>query len=340
MAGESIVIPISMVRSSLEGVLKAGHDVAPLLQNCGVSTDILEEPDGYLSVNMFARLNRDASILMKDELYGLLENPIPPGASRMMGMLMVHAKTIGDAMERFLEFNTLFKNSLEYDLVSKAGQTELVLRRRPGWKILNSFAIESSFAFPHRFLGWLANERILLNQLSFDYEPPKYVDEYRHMFYSAPCLFHQKKISLQFDSYYLSHPIVQTEASLKQYFRRLPLDLYLPLVAGGKTTLEVRARIHSILRDKEEIPAFDDVAVKMGCHPQALRRRLKGEGTHYSAIRNQIRRDLAMHLLGAGELSVADITYKVGYTEPSAFIRAFKGWTGLTPLNFREGYRS
>lgn len=329
-----------MVKSALEGVVKAGHDVAPLLENCGASPDVLEKPDAYLSVDKFVRLNRDASILMDDELYGLLENPIPLGASRMIGLLMVHAKTIGDAVQRFLEFNKLFKNSLEYDYFSKGGQVELTLRRRPGWKILNSFAIESSFAFPHRFLGWLANERILLNQVSFDYAPPEYADEYRQIFYCAPCLFNQKKISIKFDSYYLSHPVVQTEASLRQYFRRLPLDLYLPLEAGGKTTLEVRARIHSILRDTEEIPAFDDVAVKMGCHPQALRRRLKSEGTHYSAIRNQIRRDLAMHLLGTGEFSVADITHKVGYTEPSAFIRAFKGWTGLTPLNFREGYRS
>lgn len=340
MAGEPIVIPISMVKNSLEGVVKAGHDVAPLLETCGASPDVLEKRDAHLSVDKFALLNRYASMLMEDELYGLLENPIPLGAARIMGLLMVHAKTIGDALQRFLEFNTLFKNSLEYDFASRGKQVELTLRRRPGWKILNSFAIESSFAFPHRFLGWLANERILLNQVSFDYAPPEYADEYRQIFYCAPCLFNQKKISVQFDSYYLSHPIVQTEASLRQYFRRLPLELYLPLEAGGKTTLEVRAKIHSVLRDTEEVPAFDDVASKMGCHPQALRRRLKSEGTHYSAIRNQIRRDLAIHLLGIGELSVADITQRVGYTEPSAFIRAFKGWTGLTPLNFREGYRS
>ncbi len=340
MTRKEIVIPVSMARDSLAGVKEAGLDSAPLLEKSGISPEVMDRPDGYLSINQFARLNRQTSLAMKDELYGLLANPVPLGATHAMGLMMVHARTIGDALERFLEFNALFRNSLEYDRVSRGDRTELIIRRRPGWKVLNSFAIESSFAFPHRFLGWLANERILLNQVLFDYDPPDYAGDFRQIFYCAPCLFNQGKNSLQFDSYYLSHPIVQTESSLEQYFRRLPLDLYLPLEAGGETTLEVRGRVHEILRDTEEVPAFDDVAIGMGCHPQALRRRLKSEGTHYSAIRNQIRRDLAMHFLGIGELSVADIAYKVGYAEPSAFIRAFKGWTGLTPLSFRQGYHA
>jgi len=338
--GKTILIPMTMVMASLEGVAKAGVDIAPLLKNSGIPPALAKDLESHISVDQFARLNRNTRMLMNDEMYGLLARPIRVGTLQASSLNMVHARDIGEALDRFVSFNRLFDNSLTYELLSTGDQIELVIHRREGWKVLNSFAIVSSLAFPHRFLGWLANERILLNQVLLDYAPPVYADEYRQIFYGAPCLFNQQKTSIQFDRMYLNHPIVQTEASLEQYMGRLPLDNYLPLDAGGKTTVEVRNWVNKLLRDTEELPDFDEVAEKMECHPQALRRRLKVEGTHYSAIRTQIRRDLAMHLLGVGELSIAEIAYKAGYTEPSAFIRAFKSWTGLTPLHFRQGYRS
>lgn len=337
MAGRSILIPMTMVVHSLEGARSAGMDIDRLLAQCDITPTQLHQPNARVPVDQFARLNRHISSVMNDEMYGLLAKPVPLGATQVMSFNMVHAKTVGGAFKRFLEFNHLFENSLAYSLVAKGEQAELVLQRRPGWKILNSFAIESSLAFPHRFVGWLANERIVLNQVQLDYEPPAYSREYRQIFYGAPCLFRQQKICIQFDRGYLNHPIVQTEASLESYLRRLPMDNYLPLDACGKTTVDVRNRVNAIFRETGELPDFEDVADNMGCHPQALRRRLKTEGTHYRAIRTQIRRDIAMHHLGVGDLSVEDIAYKTGYTEPSAFIRAFKSWTGLTPLSFRNG---
>jgi len=64
---------------------------------------------------------------------------------------------------------------------------------------------------------------------------------------------------------------------------------------------------------------------------------MKKEGTSFHTIVAQVRRDIAIHHLGAGELSIENIAYKTGYTEPGSFIRAFKAWTGFTPLHFRKG---
>lgn len=340
MGTKPIAIPISMVRNSLDGAFANGLDVDRLLKACGVDPIVLNDPDASLSVSEFARLNVLTKEAMRDEAYGLLEKPVPVGATRVMTINMVHAKTLGGAFERFIEFNSILKNSFEYHMETSSGQTRFFIRRRKGWKVQNSFAIESCFAFPHRFIGWLANERILLSQMSFDYSPPIYVGDYRQIFYCAPCVFDQESSFMQFDSIYLSHPIVQSEASLEVYLRRMPLDNYLPLEAGGEATLAVRDKVSTKILNSEDLPDFDQLAEEMAFHPQALRRKLKSEGTHYSAIRVQARRDIATHLLGQGKLSVAEVGYRVGYTETSAFIRAFKGWTGLTPLKFRNGYRS
>ena len=84
-------------------------------------------------------------------------------------------------------------------------------------------------------------------------------------------------------------------------------------------------------------PELLQVAATLGLQPQTLGRQLRQEGNHFSTIKAQVRRDLAIYLLNETTLSIEEIAYRVSYTEPSAFIRAFKTWTGFTPLGFRKG---
>ena len=66
-------------------------------------------------------------------------------------------------------------------------------------------------------------------------------------------------------------------------------------------------------------------------------RRLAAEGTTFKEGKNQVRRDTALHFLGKQGLSIEEIAHRAGFSESSAFIRAFKGWTGTTPYTYRKG---
>jgi AraC-like DNA-binding protein len=70
--------------------------------------------------------------------------------------------------------------------------------------------------------------------------------------------------------------------------------------------------------------------------PATLRRRLRSEGQSFASIKEEIRSTLAQSLLRESDLSVADIACEVGFTEPSAFHRAFRKWTGASPAAFRR----
>ena len=69
--------------------------------------------------------------------------------------------------------------------------------------------------------------------------------------------------------------------------------------------------------------------------PSTVKRRLKDEGTSFNALREDVRRELATRYLDA-DMSIAEISFLLGFSEPSAFFRAFKRWTGLTPLEARR----
>jgi AraC-like DNA-binding protein len=85
------------------------------------------------------------------------------------------------------------------------------------------------------------------------------------------------------------------------------------------------------------MPELTDVAAQLELHPQTLRRRLAAEGSTFKQLKSDIRRDTALHFLGKRSLSVEEVAHRAGFSEASAFIRAFKGWTGLTPYAYRKG---
>ena len=332
-----ITISVPMLNQSLEGARAAGFDINRLLRKSDIEPDSLLEADIRIPLEKFVLLSRYVAGNMNDEYVGLLNKPVRLGSFHSMALSAVHAETIEQAFQRAITFNNLFENSRYLAMNTKVNQTEFSITRYADSSVLNNFATEFMLATHHRFIGWLANQRIILNQVKLDYPEPIHNSEYQFIFYGAPVLFDQKSISISFDSSYLKLNIVKTEAEVENYVRRAPMDLYLPVHAGGKVTSKVRNRVQSIFTSTESAPVLDDIANELQLHPQTLRRHLKKEGSSFHNITAQVRRDIAIHHLGSTELSIESIALKTGYTEPSAFIRAFKAWTGFTPLIFRKG---
>jgi len=84
-----------------------------------------------------------------------------------------------------------------------------------------------------------------------------------------------------------------------------------------------------------EWPRLEDIAKDFHVAPTTLRRRLISEGTSFQGIKDELRRDAAIHHLCSSALSVADIGSLLGFQEPSAFHRAFKKWCGVQPGEYR-----
>jgi len=329
-----------MIKQTIEGAIKSGFDVHPLLKKSRIDPDVLDHPEARVPVQKFVRLSRYIAGMMKDEFFGLLDKPVRPGSFHFMALSAVMTTTIEQAFERAIAFNNLFENSLHLNLINHGKQTEFVITRYARQPVLNNFAIEYMLAVHHRFIGWLANQRIIINQVRLDYPEPIHNSEYQYIFYGTPVLFNQNSISIFFDSSYLKLNIVKSEAEVESYIRRAPMDLYLPVHAGGKVTSKVRNFVNSYFSTHEKSPELSLVASEMYLHSQTLRRKLKREGSSFHAITAQVRRDIAIHHLGGAELNIESIAFKTGYTEPGAFIRAFKTWTGFTPLTFRKGLSS
>ncbi len=98
-------------------------------------------------------------------------------------------------------------------------------------------------------------------------------------------------------------------------------------------TTEALARAHA-----GAIPTAALVARQLAVSPRTLRRRLADNGTTFAQLRSSVALELTQACLARG-LSTAETAFALGYAEPSAFFRAFKGWTGLTPRQFSDAPR-
>ena len=332
-----LTIDAQMINCSLEGARQANLDLKRLLHKCQIDEADLLTPGKRLPVDKVVRLQNYCTGLLSDEAAGLLSKPTAIGCLRYMALSVVHTRNLGRALERLAEFYDLFNNTFRIKIEHNQQSSRLVVERISEQSALNDYAVDNFLSIQHRFLGWLCDERIIPTEVAMDFPPPVYEREYRHIYYGAPVSFNQPQISLSFPRKLLGLPIVQTEASVEGFLRRAPLDIYLQIDARGHHSVVVRKQLLEGFESGCSAPSLESVAATMDTTPQTLRRRLRDEDTSFSAIKAQVRCDIAIRYLGYGDMSIEQVAEKTGYAEASAFIRAFKLWTGYTPMQFRRG---
>ena len=81
--------------------------------------------------------------------------------------------------------------------------------------------------------------------------------------------------------------------------------------------------------------AMDAVCRKLGVSTRTLQRRLRDEGSSFQKTLDEVRQSLAQHYLQQSAMTGAEISFLLGFEDPSSFVRAFQGWTGVTPQSVR-----
>jgi AraC-like DNA-binding protein len=327
------------LQAVLRGAEAAGYDLPEILSAHDIDPGLLTSTTREVPLDKYLKLIRSLKQSMGDELIGNGYQPRRLGTNRLVALLCVNTDTLGEAMNRYVEAALVLNSNVSMSLMDRGNQVEFIFSRIPDQPLVNDLSIDLSMIHFHRFMGWLINERMLLNMVKLDYEGQKHT-HYRQVFYGAPILVNEEYNSLVFDKRYLDRLVVQSEATLKEYLSSVTRLFHLDMEAGGRLSMEVQDLVVDYMSaHNNALPEMEYVAEKIGLHPQTFRRRLKREGTCFYDIKTQVRRDIAMHNLRHSKQSIEEIGYKTGYTDVGSFIRAFKAWTGLTPLNFRKSLR-
>jgi len=184
-----------------------------------------------------------------------------------------------------------------------------------------------------RFCSWLIGQHIDVSYASSAGPRPDFMAGIRH-FFPCPVSYSQPTNSVTFSVRHLDAKLVRDERQLNEFLELAP---YYMIIEPHAATLGITARIGTILGDdfRQEMPSFGELTNRLGLSARTLRRRLEKEGTSYQRIKDNARRDVAISLLSRDRLTVSEVAEQVGFSDPSAFHRSFKKWTGQSPGSYR-----
>lgn len=318
------------VRAALRGAQRHGLPCEAILREAGIQPAVLGQARARIAPEQFARLMQQLWEALDDEYLGFGKHPSKRGTFAMMGHAIIHCRTLEKALRRGALFYGLFPDAPLIHLQREGDWARLSVDDSALWDP-DHFLLESLLVIWHRLGSWLIGQRIRLEEATFAYAEPEHVAEYDLLF-PCPRRFAAGRNSLLFNARYLDMPLLQDERTLKQFLLHSPADLLARPDAGDSLISQIRRLLG---RDCRTWPDLEQVAHRLHTSPQTLRRHLREEGSSFQELKDHLRRDLAIYHLGRDELSIQDIAEQLGFSEPSAFHRAFKKWTGLTPGAYR-----
>jgi AraC-like DNA-binding protein len=326
-------IAICFVAAALQSVRDRDLNADEFLATVGLSPSLLQVPQARVSVKHYGALWRTIALALDDEFFGQDSRRMKAGSFAMLCHSVLGCKSLGQALDRSLRFYALILDDISGALVRDAKEARIVLRERVPGANQRVFAHELLLMLLYGVSCWLVGRRIPILRTEFSYAEPAHSAEYRLM-YCADLTFDRPNTVIAFEASYLDLPVVQTEQSLKEFLRTAPESILVKYKNGSSLAARVRRRLRQYLPG--EVPDFEGLADELNMTSATMRRRLHEEGASYQSIKDQLRRDLAISYLSHSSRSVMDIALELGFSERSAFHRAFRKWTGASPGEFRR----
>jgi AraC-like DNA-binding protein len=168
--------------------------------------------------------------------------------------------------------------------------------------------------------------------IRFTHAEPSYRDEYDRIF-RVPLFFNSHMNALLVDEAILNMKLPRTNPYLSEILSARAEELLKSLEMSKTMRGRVENLLIPILHTGEA--SMDTIAVKLGLSRQTLFRKLKAEGITFEKVLDELRHKLALHYLNEKKVPVNQTAYLVGFSEPAAFSRAFKRWTGSSPRMIR-----
>ncbi|MFI7189111.1 AraC family transcriptional regulator ligand-binding domain-containing protein [Nocardia nova] len=325
----AFTLPIGRVHAIVDLARRRGWDTGELLAEAGIAPQLLNQGRARVTVGQAVHLVQQLWRSTDDELLGLGRHPMPRGTFRLVCFALLGSRDLATALHRFRMFQKALPGFPPLQLSTDAREARIAFDlsdiRHP-----HSLIIDTMLMVVYRFLDWSVGGSLRLLRVEVPY-PPDDLDDY-DLIFDAPVRFSAPHPALVFDAALLTAPLVRDEDDLLRFLRNAPEAV----IGRGDDSVSTAAQVRRILErgGPRHWPGVEQIAGELSVSPATLRRKLSEEHTSPSRIREQILRDAAIAALVRGE-TVTAISRRLGFSEPSAFSRAFRRWTGSSPGSYR-----
>jgi AraC-like DNA-binding protein len=313
-----------------------GIEPMELIRSAGVDALAARSPDSQLAVADYIAIENAAVLASGDPCFGLHMGEFgEAGNYSILGYLMMNSATLGEAMALAGKYYRVLGNLIEPSWQLGFKRVKVILAAPAHGPAFSRHCFEAAFATQVTMMRKITGRSINPCEVGFTGETLAGVAEYERVF-ACPVKFGQKRNYIILENAWGKIPVLQPSPEMLAHFKTYADRLVARLDEGKTLRQEVTMAI--LARLPSGRAGVADVARAMAVSVRTLQNRLKGEGWDYSGLLNQTRAELSRRYVEEGR-TVEEMTCLLGYSEPSAFRKAFKKWHGTTPCDLRDRLR-
>ena len=327
------------LRPVVAGLRALGHDADAIVAAAGLDASALDDLEGRVPHGVAMRLWSCAVAVTGDDDLGLhVAEAAPIQAFDVHAYAMLSSPTLRDAFERAGRYQRLIHDTTGYALESEPGGERAILRHAlPGGRPVSRHPAELLAALWLRFGRLVTGDDWSPLEVRFAHRRPAGRHDHDRIF-RAPVRFGAGENAMVIARAVLDARNARSDLGLLDV-----LDRYAAGLLAGRprvNTVSERVRVHLDGELSGGAPSAEACARALGMSVRTLRRALRAEGTAFTELLEQARRERAARLLAGDRASIAEVAFLLGFSELSAFYRAFRRWTGMTPAQFRDAGRT
>ena len=316
-----------------ETLHRCGVDADQIFTRAGIESFSSRDPDVRIPTQKMFKLWSLAIEATEDPCFGLrVAQQFQPAVLQGLGFSWLASDTLLDALNRLVRYSRFINNAAELHLEEKTDTTDLVVIMPDNLPNYVPAGVDLGMAMFLRMCQITAGRSLLPVHLSLKRPEPSCTAVFYEMF--GPSIEYDAADNrLCFDTELVNMPLRTANPNLARINDQTVID-YLARFDRASIAMQVRSRIIEQLPDG--IPRQEHIAGSLNLSLRSLQRRLREEETSFKDLLENTRQTLARQYLRESHRSIGEITYLLGFSESSNFTRAFKRWTGMTPLEFRN----
>lgn len=333
---------IALIRNSMHYAAAHGIQTRDLCQAIGLDPDLLNQPDSRVSGEISRSLWQELIQRTGDQNIGLhIGESFNLAALGIVGYVLFNCHTFGQVLEKLSRYMSLFSQGVSMQIQPLHGYAQC------DWEIANHLnnylteeprqPIEATMSATLTVAKTLTGRSLQPLAVWFQHPRPADPSEHQRLFGTA-IQFEQPANRLVLEAACLDWSVVSANASLLSTFEHHAEAMLATLNQTDGYTYRVIREITHLLQG--EVPPIEIIAHRLTISVRNLQRSLQAEGTSYQQLLEDSRKQLALRYLKQPDTSIHDVAFLLGFSEPSAFHRAFKRWTGQTPREYRGSSRS
>jgi AraC-like DNA-binding protein len=308
-----------------------GYVVEELLATAGLQQSDLADPDARLPCTAYsALLNRAQQVRFTPNLALRLALVVPIGAYPLLDYLVVTSDSVGEGLQQLARYFRLVGNPV-------------VLEPREGTDAIDMVMTGAAMPFSVEYLAALivlhmrkeTEGKFTAAGVSFMHRPDDAAEFERALGCPVASGAAWNGVSISRDVWRL--PLRRRDGVLRGVLERQADQALSQLPEPGDPVAEVRRVLAWKLGNGGA--RIEAIARQLATSPRTLQRRLAAGGISFQQLLDDVRKQAALQRVAHSAMSICEIAYLLGYSEPGPFHRAFKRWYGETPQAFRKNHR-